>query len=228
MKNFHGVFQNPTTYVQVPLQVAAEREIARHYFSLVRVTLGSGLIHWLNWLYSHCVLGLKIIKWILKENWHSLILVYNKMRSPCTLNSVLLLPYPTLHPPTHTHTLNILSYIKTPCNVTLKLSLRAHVFSSLFQCYSTCNVICLIKLFARNRRQGRLSMPWTGWFPCWALHTRQCLHTHWSARSQHPSFSLQTCSDSCLQWVHCHPFQPIWMSLCSSDSMACSTDESPH
>lgn len=38
VKNFHGVFQNPTTYVQVPLQVAAEREIARHYFSLAGKT----------------------------------------------------------------------------------------------------------------------------------------------------------------------------------------------
>ena len=34
-KNFHGVYQDPTTYVQVPLQVAAEREIARYYFQKV-------------------------------------------------------------------------------------------------------------------------------------------------------------------------------------------------
>ena len=35
VKSFHGVFQHPTTYIQAPLQVAAEREIARYYFRKV-------------------------------------------------------------------------------------------------------------------------------------------------------------------------------------------------
>ncbi len=34
-RNFHGKFQDPNTYVQVPLQVAAEREIARSYFASI-------------------------------------------------------------------------------------------------------------------------------------------------------------------------------------------------
>ena len=34
-KNFHGNYQDPTLYVQTPLQVAAEREVARYYFEQV-------------------------------------------------------------------------------------------------------------------------------------------------------------------------------------------------
>lgn len=140
---------------------------------------------------------------------------------------MLLLPY---HPPTHPHACppaqNVLSYIRNLCNVTLKFCLGTNYYTPHFNVI-VC-LIWLISFWAPNCRQGRPSMPWTGWSPCWALRTRRCLRTHWLARSQHPSFSLQTCSDSCLQWVHWHHFQPIRMSLCSSESMACSTDESHH
>lgn len=32
-RNFHGMWLDPNTEIQVPLQVAAEREIARSYFA---------------------------------------------------------------------------------------------------------------------------------------------------------------------------------------------------
>ena len=32
---FHGIYQDPTKYIQVPLQIAAEREITRYYFRQV-------------------------------------------------------------------------------------------------------------------------------------------------------------------------------------------------
>ena len=34
-KSFHGSYEDPTLHIQVPLQVAAEREIARYYFRKV-------------------------------------------------------------------------------------------------------------------------------------------------------------------------------------------------
>jgi len=34
-KSFHGSYEDPTLHIQVPLQVAAEREIARRYFQQV-------------------------------------------------------------------------------------------------------------------------------------------------------------------------------------------------
>ncbi len=38
-KVFHGMYENPMAFIQVPLQVAAEREITRYYYQ--KVTLNS-------------------------------------------------------------------------------------------------------------------------------------------------------------------------------------------
>jgi len=66
-KNFHGTYQDPTLYVQTPLQVAAEREAARYYFQQVCTDL---CMHILSSKFTFCYSILKL---------HGLITAYCKL-----------------------------------------------------------------------------------------------------------------------------------------------------